>query len=80
MRDEDINTSGVTPLSAEFWAKVKLRSSKQITDSETFAWFQSRGENASQQMSGALKIYAEAHTFYYRNGKSIESFDRRPHN
>ncbi len=69
MRDEDIDTSDIPPLSAEFWAKAKLRSPKQITtsvqiDPETFAWFQSQGENASQQMSAALKIYAEAHKSY----------------
>ena len=66
MRDEEIDISDIPPLSAEFWAKAKLRSPKQITtsvqiDPETFAWFQSQGENASPQMSAALKIYAEAH-------------------
>ncbi len=74
MRDEDIDTSDIPPLSAEFWAKAKLRSPKQITasvqiDSETFAWFQSQGENASQQMSVALKIYAEAHKSYVATAK-----------
>jgi len=69
MGDEDIDTSNIPPLSADFWAKAKLRSPKQITtsvqiDPETFAWFQSQGENASQQMSAALKIYAEAHKAY----------------
>jgi uncharacterized protein (DUF4415 family) len=29
-------------------------------DPETFAWFQSQGETAQQQMSVALKIYAQA--------------------
>jgi uncharacterized protein (DUF4415 family) len=66
MCDEDIDTSDIPPLTAEFWTKAKLRSLKEITtsvqiDSETFAWFQSQGENAAQQMSVALKIYAEAH-------------------
>jgi len=69
MRDEDIDTSDIPLLSSEFWAKAKLRTPKQITtsvqiDPETFAWFQSQGENASQQMSVALKIYAEAHKSY----------------
>jgi len=69
MRDEDIDTSDIPPLSSEFWARAKLRTPKQITtsvqiDPETFAWFQSQGENASQQMSVALKIYAEAHKSY----------------
>ncbi|MBC7973008.1 MAG: hypothetical protein H7Z11_23275, partial [Verrucomicrobia bacterium] len=33
-------------------------------DPETFAWFQAQGESAEQQMSIALKIYAEAHKAY----------------
>jgi len=74
MRDEDIDTSDIPPLSASFWAKAQLRSRKEITtsvqiDPETFAWFQSQGENAAQQMSVALKIYAEAHKFYLTTAK-----------
>jgi uncharacterized protein (DUF4415 family) len=75
MRDEDIDTSDIPPLSAEFWAKAKLRSPKKITasvqiDPETFAWFQSQGENAAQQMSVALKIYAEAHKAHVTTTKA----------
>jgi len=75
MRDEDIDTSDIPPLSEEFWAKAKLRTPKQITasvqiDPETFAWFQSQGENAAQQMSAALKIYAEAHKSYVTTTKA----------
>jgi uncharacterized protein (DUF4415 family) len=75
MGDEDIDTSDIPPLTAEFWAKAKLRSPKQITtsvqiDPETFAWFQSHGENAAQQMSVALKIYAEAHKSYITTVKA----------
>lgn len=29
-------------------------------DSETLAWFQSKGEEAEQHMAAALRIYAEA--------------------
>jgi uncharacterized protein (DUF4415 family) len=69
MCDEDIDTSDIPPLTAGFWTKAKLRSPKEITtsvqiDPETFAWFQSQGENAAEQMSAALKIYAEAHKSY----------------
>jgi uncharacterized protein (DUF4415 family) len=67
MGDEDIDTSDIPPLSEEFFAKAQLRMPKtpvkvsvQI-DPETFAWFQAQGESAEQQMSVALKIYAEAH-------------------
>ena len=75
MRDEDIDTSDIPPLSSKFWAKAKLRTPKQITtsvqiDPETFAWFQSQGENAAQQMSVALKIYAEAHKSYVTTTKA----------
>ena len=76
MDDEDIDTSDIPPLSAEFWAKAQLRMPKKsITtsvqiDPETFAWFQSQGENADRQMSAALKIYAEAHKSYISAAKS----------
>ncbi len=74
MSDEDIDTSDIPPLSANFWAKAQLRIPKGITtsvqiDPETFAWFQSQGENASLQMSVALKIYAEAHKSYLTTAK-----------
>ena len=75
MCDEDIDTSDIPPLTAEFWAKAQLRIPKQITtsvqvDPETFAWFQLQGENAAQQMSVALKIYAEAHKSYVTTVKA----------
>ncbi|NES81278.1 MAG: BrnA antitoxin family protein [Moorea sp. SIO2B7] len=66
MKDEDINTSDIPPLSEDFLAKAQLRMPKSpITvevevDSETFAWFQAQGESAQQQMSVALKIYVQA--------------------
>jgi len=67
MSDDDIDTSDIPPLSADFWAKAQLRNPKKVIttsvqiDPETFAWFQSQGENAAHQMSAALRIYAEAH-------------------
>ncbi|MBC1242123.1 hypothetical protein [Nostoc sp. 2RC] len=70
MNNEDIDTSDIPPLSEEFFAKAQLRMPKlpvEITlqvDPETFAWFQAQGETAEQQMSVALKIYAEAHKAY----------------
>jgi uncharacterized protein (DUF4415 family) len=67
MSDEDIDTSDIPPLSDEFFAKAKLRipSDSLATvairvDSETLAWFQSKGEEAEQHMTAALQIYAEA--------------------
>ncbi|MEH2142812.1 hypothetical protein [Nostoc sp.] len=70
MSDEDIDTSGISPLSEEFFAKVQLRMPKSLVtitvqvDPETFAWFKAQGETAEQQMTVALKIYAEAHKAY----------------
>jgi uncharacterized protein (DUF4415 family) len=69
MSDEDIDTSDIPPLSEEFFARAQLRMPKSSVsvkvsvqvDPETFAWFQAQGENAEQQMSVALRIYAEAH-------------------
>ncbi|MFP4296947.1 MAG: BrnA antitoxin family protein [Spirulinaceae cyanobacterium] len=70
MSDEDIDTSDIPPLSEEFFAKAQLRMpqapvkvSVQV-DPETLAWFQAQGESAEQQMSVALRIYAEAHKFH----------------
>lgn len=66
MKDEDIDTSDIPPLSEDFWAKSQLRIPKHpVTveveiDPETLAWFQSQGETALKQMSVALKIYAQA--------------------
>jgi uncharacterized protein (DUF4415 family) len=67
MADDDIDTSDIPPLTEEFFSKAKLRmpSSPLVTvsvsvDSETLAWFQSKGEEAEQHMAAALKIYAEA--------------------
>jgi uncharacterized protein (DUF4415 family) len=67
MNDADIDTSDIPPLSDEFFAKAQLRMPKSAVaitvqvDPDTLAWFQSQGNTAGQQMSAALKIYAEAH-------------------
>jgi uncharacterized protein (DUF4415 family) len=67
MSDDDIDTSDIPPLTDEFFSKAKLRMpSPQLAtvairvDSETLAWFQSKGEEAEQHMAAALQIYAEA--------------------
>ena len=65
MTDEEIDTSDIPPLSDEFFLKAKLRMPSSLAtiviriDSETLAWFQSKGEEAEQHMAAALKIYAE---------------------
>jgi uncharacterized protein (DUF4415 family) len=66
MSDEDIDTSDIPPLSDDFFAKAQLRMPSGLAtvairvDSETLAWFQSKGEEAEQHMTAALRIYAEA--------------------
>ena len=67
MTDDDIDTSDIPPLTDEFFSKAKLRipASSLTTvavqvDSETLAWFQSKGKDAEQHMAAALMIYAEA--------------------
>lgn len=65
MSDEDIDTSDIPPLTDEFFSKAKLRMPSSATvairvDSETLAWFQSKGEEAERHMAAALRIYAEA--------------------
>jgi uncharacterized protein (DUF4415 family) len=67
MSDEDIDTSDIPPLSEEFFAQAQLRLPTSpipvsvLVDPTTLAWFQAQGEKAEQQMSAALRIYAEAH-------------------
>jgi len=67
MTDNDIDTSDIPPLTDEFFANAKLRvpalplaTVAVPIDSETLAWFQSKGEEAEQHMAAALRIYAEA--------------------
>ncbi|PSB04657.1 hypothetical protein [Merismopedia glauca] len=67
MGDDNIDTSDIPPLTDKFFSNAKLRipSSSVATvavnvDSETLAWFQSKGEEAAPHMAAALKIYAEA--------------------
>jgi uncharacterized protein (DUF4415 family) len=66
MSDDDIDTSDSPPLTDEFFSKAKLRIPSALAtvairiDSETLAWFQSKGEEAEQHMAAALQIYAAA--------------------
>ena len=67
MTDDDIDTSDIPPLTEEFFSKAKLRMPVSIVstvsvrvDAETLAWFETKGKEAEQHMSAALKIYADA--------------------
>lgn len=82
MSDEDIDTSDIPPLSEEFFTKAQLRmpkSSMKVTvlvDPDTLAWFQAQGESAEQQMSVALRIYAEAHKSHLVSASKVSIIQR----
>ena len=67
MKDEDIDTSDIPPLTADFFKRAKWRDPTPAiiisvpVDAETLAWFESQGAESKQKMSAALRIYAEAH-------------------
>jgi uncharacterized protein (DUF4415 family) len=67
MTDDDIDTSDIPPLTDDFFSEAKLRmpvaaiSTVSVSiDSETLAWFETKGKEAEQHMAAALKIYAAA--------------------
>ncbi|MGB7085535.1 MAG: hypothetical protein WBD47_08275 [Phormidesmis sp.] len=67
MTDEDIDTSDIPPLTEAFFEQATLRMPKNSLqtvaiqiDSETLAWFKTKGQKAEQHMAAALQIYAEA--------------------
>ena len=68
MSDDEIDTSdNIPPLTDDFFSNAKLRmpSSSLATgairvDPETLLWFQSKGAEAEQHMTAALRIYAQA--------------------
>jgi uncharacterized protein (DUF4415 family) len=67
MTDDDIDTSDISPLTDDFFSQAKLRvpvaaiSTVSVSiDSETLAWFETKGKEAEQHMAAALKIYAAA--------------------
>jgi uncharacterized protein (DUF4415 family) len=65
--DEEIDTSEVAPLAGDFFRRAQWRLPAAparvavLVDPETLAWFEAQGESAQEQMSAALRIYAEAH-------------------
>ncbi len=65
MRDEDIDTSDIPPITAEMYARSFRRhpSPVKITlalDPKTVDWFEEQGETADKQMAEVLRVYAEA--------------------
>ena len=65
LRDEDIDTSDIPPLSDNFFQRARMRMPKQSVtvhiDRDLLQWFQSQGEDYERRMNPALRLYVEAH-------------------
>ena len=71
MKDEDIDTSDIPPVTPEMFAKavvrqgLKTRDSKvQLTirvDRDVLAWFKSRGRGYQTQINALMRAYMDAH-------------------
>ena len=66
LTDEQIDTSDVPPLDADFFALATLQMPSKSTvvlnvDADVLEWFQSQGEKPKERMNAALRIYVEAH-------------------
>ena len=65
LRDEDIDTSDIPPLSDNFFQRARVRMPKQSVtvhiDRDLLQWFQSQGEDYERRMNAALRLYVEAH-------------------
>lgn len=65
LKDEDIYTSDIPPLSENFFRRARVRMPKQSVtvhiDRDLLQWFQSQGEDYERRMNAALRLYVEAH-------------------
>lgn len=67
LEDTAIDTTDIPPLTERFFAKARWRTPVEPltvlvhVDANTYAWFQARGQNADQEMTAALRDYAEIH-------------------
>ena len=66
LTDEQIDTSDIPPLDADFFARATLQMpDKPIVvlnvDADILEWFQAQGDQAKERMNAALRIYVEAH-------------------
>lgn len=67
LTDETIDTSDISALRDDFFARATLRMPQKFTtvtvqiDSGVWAWFEAQGEDCEQRFNAALRIYAEAH-------------------
>lgn len=65
MTDDEIDTSDIPPLDDEFFKNAQLWTPPDTVtltvDHDVLEWFKAQGEEYSQRMNAALRIYAEAH-------------------
>ncbi len=67
MRDDEIDTSDIPPLTDKFFATAKWRVPKPkvpVTvevEPEVLEWFKAQGDNYERYLAAALRIYALAH-------------------
>lgn len=71
MTDDEIDTSDVPELDADFFAQATLRTpsvsqagSLRVAvpiERDVLEWFKSQGSDYEERMAAALQIYAEAH-------------------
>jgi len=72
MPDEEIDTSDIPPLDEAFFANARLRMPKgkvSLTvdvDADVLEWFRAQGEEFTERVNAALRIYAEAHKEQHR--------------
>ena len=67
MTDDMIDTSGIPPLTEEFFATAKWRMPQpkvQVTvevEPEVWEWFKAHGDRYQQYLTAALRVYVLAH-------------------
>ena len=66
LTDEQIDTSDIPPLDADFFSRATLQMPDKPTvvlsvDADVLEWFQAQGEKSKERMNAALRIYVEAH-------------------
>ncbi len=66
LTDEQIDTSDIPPLDADFFSRATLQMPDKPTvvlrdDADILEWFQAQGEKSKERMNAALRIYVEAH-------------------
>ena len=66
LKDEDIDTSDIPVITAEFWANAKLviPDKKPISiriDEDVLQWFRTQGKGYQSRMNAVLRAYVDAH-------------------